>query len=182
MMRALFLVVAAAMMLPGGRPLTARDVDGHSWVLLAPESRQLDLLFFVSTDCPISNRYVPEIKRICGEYEARGVRCFAVYLESDVALVKQHQQDFGQASIPAILDADRSLVRATGATTTPEAVLYSSAGWLYRGRIDDLYIDVGRSRRTPTRHDVRLALDAALGGRSVSPVETEPVGCLIQRP
>jgi hypothetical protein len=65
---------------------------------------------------------------------------------------------------------------------TPEVAVYSSAGRIYRGRIDDLYVDAGRTRRAATRHDLRLAVDAALGGRPIAPSETEAVGCYIQRP
>ena len=63
---------------------------------------------------------------------------------------------------------------------TPEAAIYSLKGRVYLGRIDDLYVDVGRARREATRHDIRLALDAALAGRSIPQPETEAVGCFIQ--
>ena len=59
--------------------VTAVDTDGQSWTLLAPAERELDLLLFVATDCPISNRYAPEIARICADYRPKGVRCFLVY-------------------------------------------------------------------------------------------------------
>jgi hypothetical protein len=65
---------------------------------------------------------------------------------------------------------------------TPEAALYSPAGRVYRGRIDDWYVDVGRSRRQATQHDLRLRIDAALAGRPMTPAETEAVGCFIASP
>ena len=165
-------------------PVAVRDIDGKPWTLLSPARGQLDLLFFLSSDCPISNRYAPEIQRVCNDYQSRGVRCFAVYPDApDVKTVIGHREEYGfGALVPAVIDRARALVRAVGPHVTPEAALYSPAGRVYKGRIDDLYTDVGRSRRTPTRHDLRLALDAALAGRPVTPPETEAVGCFIQTP
>ena len=165
-------------------PLEIRDVDGRRWTLLAPSANQLDLLFFVSTDCPISNRYAPEINRTCADYQARGVRCFLVYPDpsADPATVNAHRHAYGlDRTIPAILDPSQRLVGVVEPRVTPEAAIYSSAGRRYRGRIDDLYIDVGRARRQATRHDVRLALDAALAGLPIAQPETDAVGCFIPK-
>jgi hypothetical protein len=142
------------------------------------------VLIFIATECPISNRYAPEIERICTDYRGRGVRCWAVYPDApDVKTVVQHRQDFGfDDAVPAIIDRDRALVRAVGPKVTPEAAIYSSAGRVYRGRIDDLYVDVGRSRRSATRHDLRVALDATLAGQAVAAAQTDAVGCFIQTP
>jgi hypothetical protein len=170
---------------PTSPPLVVTDTDGRQWSLLAPAAHELDLLFFVSPDCPISNRYAPEIARICTDYRARGVRCFLVYPDSgvDSATVSAHRREYGlAAAAPAILDRSHMLVRAAGPRVTPEAALYSSAGRIYRGRIDDWYIDVGRSRRQATQHDLRLRIEAALAGRSIAPAETEAVGCFIANP
>src|SRR5262249_47919623 len=140
-----------------------------------------DLLFFLSTDCPISNRYAPEIVHICEDFQARGVRCFGIYPNADPdSAVRRHRQEFGLGGIPAILDKGHVVVRAVGPRVTPEAALFSAAGRVYRGRIDDLYVDIGRSRLKATRHDLRLALDAVLAGHPVERPETEAVGCSIQ--
>ena len=173
-----------ATLLAAPASVTVRDLDGRRLTLLSPADTQLELLFFISTDCPISNRYAPEIHRVCNDYQSRGVRCFAVYADApDKEAVNRHRREYGfGAAVPGIVDRDRSLVRAVGPRVTPEVAVYSSAGRIYRGRIDDLYVDAGRTRRAATRHDLRLAVDAALGGRPIAPSETEAVGCYIQRP
>jgi hypothetical protein len=189
----LFLLVAGVLAetrLPGvllkpdaADAMNVRDVDGRSWTPLAPAPGQNHLLFFVATDCPISNRYVPQITRLCRDYQPRGVRCFTIYPEAvDAGAVKRHRQEYGiDAAIPAILDRDHRLVAAVGPRVTPEAAIYSAAGRRYRGRIDNWYIDVGRSRREPTQPDLRLALDASLAGRSIERTETEAIGCVIPK-
>jgi hypothetical protein len=180
----LALLVAFAAAAPAARPVTATDIDGKSWTLLAPAAHQFDLLFFVATDCPISNRYAPEIARICNAYSGRGVRCFMVYPDAavDAATVTKHRLEYGFGATPAIIDRRHALVDAVGSRVTPEAALYSASGRVYRGRIDDLYIDISRARLQATRHDLRLALDAALSGRPVAQPDTEAIGCFIVLP
>jgi hypothetical protein len=173
---------AAPIAAPITAPITKKDTEGRSWSLLSPGVRQLDLLFFVATDCPISNRYAPEIVRLCTDYRLRGVRCFMVYPDAgaDVATIAKHRREFGFGTeSAAIVDRDHALVGAVGARVTPEAAVYSSAGRVYRGRIDNLYVDVGRARQQATRHDVRLAVDAALAGLPAAQPETEAIGCFI---
>lgn len=185
MMRIFPLLVITLTTAPAtGSGVTVRDLTGRSLELLAPAPREIQLLFFLSTDCPISNRYAPEITRMCSEYSGRGVRCFAVYPDAvDAAVVKRHRQEFGfPDTVPAVIDREHQVVRAVGPRVTPEAAVYTSTGRVYRGRINDLYVDVGRSRRAATSHDVRLALDAVLSGRPVPQPDTEAVGCLIPKP
>ena len=147
MLRLSFLLIVALGALapqPAGptavAPVTAEDTDGKTWTLLVPAAHQFDLLFFIATDCPISNRYAPEIARICTEYRTRGVRCVLVYPDAgiDAAAVSAHRREYGLgATGPAIIDRGHALVRAAGARVTPEGALYSSGGRVYRGRIDD---------------------------------------------
>jgi hypothetical protein len=178
------MLVAFSAATPAPVPVIATDIDGRSWTLFSPAAHQLDLLFFVATDCPISNRYAPEIARICDAYRGRGVRCFMIYPDAavDAATVAKHRLEYGLGATPAIIDRHHALVDAAGPRVTPEAALYSSSGRVYRGRIDDLYIDVSRARLQATRRDLRLALDATLAGRPVPQPDTEAIGCFIVFP
>jgi hypothetical protein len=79
-----------------------------------------------------------------------------------------------------LLDPEYRLVIAAGAKVTPEAVVYDRDGrQVYRGRIDDRFVDYGRTRVEPTSDDLRDALDACLNDRPVRTAVTEAVGCLI---
>jgi hypothetical protein len=182
-LRALILIVASALAVVPPAPISVTDIDGRAWTLAAPPKGTTDLVFFIATDCPISNRYAPEIGRICGDYKARGVRCFLAYTEARVtpASIRQHRSEFTLTTLPAFIDATYALTDAAGATVTPEAAIFTSAGRVYHGRIDDLYKDVGQTRPAATRHDVRLALDAVLAGKPVAAPQTQAVGCFIER-
>jgi hypothetical protein len=85
-------------------------------------------------------------------------------------------------ALPAIQDSGLVLADAAGATIEPQAVVYTSKGLMYRGRINDLYVDIGRKRRAPTPHDLRDAIDTARAGRAAALVSTQAVGCFIERP
>ena len=77
-------------------------------------------------------------------------------------------------------DRDHALVKTAGATITPEAAVFDARQRLvYRGRIDDRFVELGRERPAATQHDLRNALTAALAGKPVSPSHTQAVGCFI---
>src|ERR1700721_2258318 len=63
------------------------------------------VLFFITTDCPISNGYVPEMNRIAKEYASRGVRFYGVMTDTSVPVadVRKHVKDFGYV-FPVLLD------------------------------------------------------------------------------
>ena len=165
---------------PRSRPIS--DLDGRAWPLLAPSKGAAHLLVFVGTECPISNRYAPELGRIATSYAAKGVRMFLVYEDPglDAARVRRHLAEFYPGvALPAFIDRDAALARAVGAKATPTAAIYTTAGRVYRGRIDDLYISLSQSRREPTERTLRLSLDAVLAGRPVPKAETPAIGCSI---
>jgi hypothetical protein len=180
---ALMLLVAATPFARALGPVAVTDVDGRAWSLLAPPKGAIDLVFFVATDCPISNRYAPEISRICSDYKTRGVRCFLAYTDASAtpASVKQHRSEFKLTMLPAVIDKAYTLTDAAGAKVTPEAAVFTAEGRVYHGRIDDTNPEIGKTRREATRHDVRLALDAVLAGKPIAEPETQAVGCYIER-
>jgi len=83
--------------------------------------------------------------------------------------------------IPGDLTNVDALVKALGATKTPQAFLLGPDGKpRYQGRINNLYADYGQRRQSVTQHDLRHALDAVLAGKPVSQPVTEVIGCHIQ--
>ncbi len=139
------------------------------------------VLFFVTTDCPLSNGYAPEMNRIEQAYAPRGVAFYAVQGDTTIPdeEVRRHAQDYGYR-FPALLDPGQILVRSTGATVTPEAAILSPEGAvLYLGRIDNRVEDFGKVRVQATEFDLREALDAVLARRPVPHSRTHALGCAI---
>jgi hypothetical protein len=161
--------------------ISVKDLAGATVQPLAEAGQKATVLFFVMHECPVANGYAPEIVRITSEYSAKGVRCFLVYVEGDLTPeeARTHARDHGYKT-GALLDPKHLLVKAAGATISPEAAVFSPSGEvLYRGRIDDRVADLGKRRVEPTRRDLRLALDAILAGKPVSARLTRAVGCYI---
>lgn len=139
------------------------------------------VLFYVTTDCPLSNGYAPEMNRIEQTYSSRGVRFYAVQGDTTIAddEVRHHAREFAYR-FPVLLDPQLTLAHFTGATVTPEAVVLSAdAAVLYLGRIDNRVEDYGKVRVQPTEFDLRDALDAILAGRPVPHPHTRALGCAI---
>jgi hypothetical protein len=138
------------------------------------------VLFFVTVDCPIANRYAPEISRIAEKYGSKGFAFVRVYPEAILskADVRKHGVDFGLASVPAIIDDKHYLVSKIRPKVTPEAAVVGADGrLLYRGRIDGSYLDHGRFTETPDRRDLREALQDILAKRPVRLKNVTAVGC-----
>lgn len=138
------------------------------------------VLVFATTDCPISNRYAPEVQRLAGRFAGK-VEFKLVYpvpTDTDAA-IREHVKTFGY-TMPWQRDRSQALVKKTGVTVTPEVAVIDTAGTvLYRGRIDDRYIDFGRDRPQPTVRDLERSLDAILAGKPVPVRETRAVGCIL---
>ena len=72
-------------------------------------------------------------------------------------------------------------MKYTGVEVTPEAVVLAKDGEvLYRGRIDDRWVDLGTRRPRATRHDLEEAIEAILAGRPPPPAPGRAVGCYIE--
>jgi peroxiredoxin len=161
--------------------VTLLDLDGRPIALLNGTDAQAVVFLFVRSDCPISNRYAPELRRLATKFAPRGVTFYLVYpdpLESPDK-IRAHVRDYDYPGTP-LRDPDHRLVRITQAKVTPEAAVYTPDHRLvYRGRIDDWYVDFGKPRAAPTTHDLEDALEAVLGGRPVADARTTAVGCFI---
>ena len=138
----------------------------------------ITVLIFVRTDCPISNRYAPEIERLYHQYSPR-VEFHLVYPDraETAEMIAKHDQEYG-LTMDVLRDPDHALVKRAKAEVTPEAAVFSAHGeLLYHGRIDDLYVDVGKSRPKPTTHDLEDAIQAAIAGKPVKVGSVRAVGC-----
>lgn len=136
---------------------------------------------FVRTDCPISNRYAPEIERLYGKHAPQGSSFWLVYPDPETRPpeIVQHTKEF-HLSLPAVRDPQHALVKKAGVRATPEvAVFFPDGRQAYRGRIDNRYADFGKERAAPTQRDLDDVLNSILNGRPVTNAHTVAVGCYI---
>lgn len=140
---------------------------------------ELTVYVFTTTDCPISNRYAPEIQRLASKFgsKAHFVLVYPVPTDSP-DMIREHKKKFAY-SIDTVRDLDQKLIKMTGVTVTPEVALMKGSQLLYRGRIDDRYVEFGKDRPAPTQRDLEAALDAALAGKPIAVKQTQAIGCIL---
>lgn len=156
----------------------AHDLDGRR---LSLTSGRVSVLLFTRADCPISNRYAPEISRLYKQFQASGVAFRLVYVgaEHSTTAIRAHAREYGYP-FPAVIDSRHRLARWAGVKTTPEVAVFASGRLVYRGRIDNRYASVGVVRRAATVHDLEDTLAKAVLGQPLEFRTTPAIGCLIE--
>ena len=185
---ALVLLATAALLGQAARPY-ATDPDGRPILSLGDPTTRAVVLYFVASDCPISNRTFPEMKRVRQEFSTQGVRFWFVYANTDElpATIKTHQRSYDPEGT-AILDPTGTLVRLTGARVTPEVAIliptHTATRWtpIYTGRIDDRYIRLGLERPQATQHFAERVLHEIFTGAPIEKPTGMPIGCAIVGP
>jgi thiol-disulfide isomerase/thioredoxin len=163
--------------------MSLADSEGQVHTSAEWVGKRAVVLLFVTTDCPLSNGYVPEFNRLQRSYAQKGIIFYAVQGDATIAAgeVRKHVKEFGYG-FPYLIDPQESLANFTGATTTPEAAVLSPKGdLLYMGRIDNRLEDYGKHRVQVTEFDLRDALEAIVNGKAVPRPRTKPFGCAIIR-
>jgi thiol-disulfide isomerase/thioredoxin len=137
----------------------------------------LTVFVFTTSDCPIANRYAPEIQRLAAKYGDKAKFILVYPVPSDTPdIIRAHHKKFGYA-LEYVRDAQ--LVKKTGVTVTPEVAVMRGSTMLYRGRIDDRYVAFGVERPKPMTHDLDDALTAAIAGKPITTKQTRAVGCIL---
>jgi hypothetical protein len=166
---------AVALALAGGAVPAERPLDAFS----APARARV--FVFARTDCPITNRYAPELQRIAGEFAAQGVEFWMVYPDAGESptAIEKHMAAYRFPG-RSIRDPKHELMARAQATIAPQAAVFDAQGKLvYSGRIDDRYVDFGKFRPAPTVHDLGDAVRATLAGKPVAQPRTRAIGCFL---
>jgi cytochrome oxidase Cu insertion factor (SCO1/SenC/PrrC family) len=157
------------------------DLDGKPFDLRKSSEGRVHLAVFTRTDCPVSNQFAPEVRELYEKLHSQGVDIYLIYVDPNEKpeTIRKHLQEY-EYPCAGLRDPDHTLVAQTGATVTPEAVVFDS-DWriVYRGRINDEYVEIGKSRTSSIRHDLQEAIEATLADRPVAEPVTRAVGCYI---
>ncbi len=164
-----------------GSDVSLRTLDGTPVRPLRDGTAKAVVFIFTRSDCPISNRYAPELERLYQKFRSRNIDWWLVYIDPEESkqAIRKHVEEYGY-HLGVLLDPRHELVSMAKATTTPEAAVYVNGHMVYRGRIDNRYANVGTTRRVVTDHDVERVLRAVADGQTVTPATTRAVGCVIE--
>lgn len=182
-------VMSAAPTTVSQTPSFGVDLHGQPVAQLAPNPTTTIVLFFLATDCPVSNRYFPEIQRLREEFAHQNVSFWEVYpnVTETAAGIRDHEKSFA-STLPVLLDPAQRTTLLTGARMTPSAAIltadpgaHGALKTLYLGRIDNRFVEIGVERPRATQHDLEDAIKAALSHQPIAPPGGPAVGCGIVR-
>ena len=142
---------------------------------------QVEVIVFLGSECPISQKYMSRLNDIATKYNA-SVKWTGIIAEDvKAAVVKKFSLEYN-AKFPIKKDDSFNLVRKYKAEITPEVFVIVQGKVKYKGAIDNWFYELGRYRTETTEHYLVNALAAILKGEEPTLKETEPIGCLIEVP
>lgn len=157
---------------------TLPDADNKDHTLKSLAGKNGTVLLFISVQCPISNAYNERMAKLAEDYKAKGIAVIGINsnVAEDATAIKTHAAEH-KLAFPILKDPGNKIADKLGATVTPEAYFLDTNNKLiYRGRIDN-----ARNPAQLETSDLRNALDAALGGKTIDKAEAKAFGCSIKR-
>lgn len=160
------------------------DFRGKKWSAAEFADRQVVVLAFLGTECPLVAKYGGRLQQLQNQHAASGLAVLGIFSnqQDSLAEIAQFAKN-NKVEFPCLKDAGNTLADAAGATRTPEVVVLGplKAGKrpiVYSGRIDDQFT-YGKERPKAQHDYLGDALAAVLAGKSPPVKHAEPVGCLI---
>ena len=143
----------------------------------------LTVYIFLEDECKISQFFTPELSRLHEKYNAQHVGFVGIFPNKTTGpeQIRWFGQEF-KLSFALLPDYDKSLTKKLGITITPEAAVWDhrSGRMIYRGRIDDSYVRVGKRKIHPQNHDLEdIIQDWTLNQVPEMLVKTQAIGCFI---
>ncbi len=162
---------------------TASSGIPRRWMEHGPSPDRDTVTIFISPTCPVCQQMTPYLDQLYTMYGDTVV--FRVLVPDGMA--DREEIDSFRVRYACRyrigIDSGNVQVGRLDAHVTPEAILHrgDSATILYRGRINDLYVALGRRRQKVRTHDLREAIEAVVKGMVPAVAVTEPIGCIIER-
>ena len=185
----LFLLIGAAWVAGAAEPglglfrvRTAMDAQGTIHQLGTKPGVKAIVLVFLGPECPISQRYVPELNRIAATHQTNALEFYGVVAARKSARtnVAAFTKEYS-VSFPVLVDDTLALARWLRPTHVPEAyVLKRDGDVVYHGRIDDWYESIGKPRAVIQQRELRDAIGAVLLDRTPARTYARPVGCYFE--
>ena len=141
------------------------------------------VVVFLAPLCPICQDYTYFLNALHDQWTATEapVEIVGVFPEGSASQddIERFAATYG-VNWPLQLD-EEGWVDDLHARWTPEVFVLDSVGRVhYRGRVNDLYVSLGKHRPKPKRHDLRDAVAALLAGQAPRDSVTQAVGCPIE--
>jgi thiol-disulfide isomerase/thioredoxin len=156
-------------------------IDGKTYEPLEVTGHKAAVLVFILQDCPICNTYAPLVERLADKFGPEETAFYLVHVDPTLSTedAKKHAADF-KYKIPVLIDRNHALVQRLKILAVPTAVVIGADGQVqYKGRIDDHFFALGKSRNQATTSDLQDAIEAVLAGKPVKEPRTRVIGCAV---
>jgi hypothetical protein len=146
-------------------------------------SDSLSVYIFLADECVISQFFTIELERLYNMYRTQHVG-FVGYFPNTTS-TPEKIEGFGQKfglTFQMLPDHDKGITKRYGITITPEIAIvdHRQDKIIYRGRIDDSYVRVGKRKTHPQSHDLEEMIELWLIHEApVEMVKTQAIGCFI---
>ena len=160
---------------------TLRSHEGREWSDSDFKDRQLVVVAFLGTECPLVKLYGPRLQQISEKYGDK-VAIFGINSNTQDSMTEMSAfAERHGVRFPLLKDTGNVVADQFDAKRTPEVFLLDAdRNVRYHGQIDDQY-GVGIIKKKADRQYLNDAIDALLNEQDVALTETDAVGCVIGR-
>ncbi|HZP12103.1 MAG TPA: thioredoxin family protein [Nevskiaceae bacterium] len=159
-------------------------VTGTAVSLDAAKGNAATVVMFICNHCPYVKHVNAELVRVANDYRKRGVGFVAIssndaknYPEDAPEKMKENARA-NAYPFPYLYDESQAVAKSYQAACTPDFFVFDRAMHLvYRGRLDESTPGNGKPL---TGADLRMALEALLNDKPVSPDQSPSMGCNIK--
>lgn len=158
-----------------------RSHEGREWSESDFADKQLVVLAFLGTECPLVKLYGPRLQELSSKY-GDSVAVIGVNSNTQDSITEMSAfADRHGVTFPLLKDVGNVLADQFEASRTPEVILLDVDRQIrYRGQIDNQYA-VGIIREKADQHYLADAIESLLSNTPPQITETDPVGCIIGR-
>ncbi len=159
-----------------------QDYLGAEHKLSDWQDKELVVIAFLGTECPLAKLYGSRLADMAQEYAGDGVQFVGINSNrQDTLREMAHYATQHKIEFPLLKDSAHKVADQFAAKRTPTVyVLDKDRQIRYSGRIDDQF-GVGYSRTEVKKNDLVNALEDLLAGNAVLVPVTDAVGCFIGR-
>lgn len=148
-----------------------------------PASDSLTVYVFLHDECVISQFYTPLLTELYEKYNDKkiGFTGYFPNMSSKPEKIENFSKKF-RIAFPLKQDHYKELTKKFSITITPEVAVWDhrSDRLIYRGRIDDSYVRVGKRKLHPQHHDLKNVIDEWIVGHvPADTIVTQAIGCFI---
>jgi len=149
---------------------------------LRAERDSITVYYFLAEECVICQQYTSTIIKLHESYNSEHISFVGLFpnrfsKEESISAYKE------KYSIPFTLKREfyQTKTKEFGVEVTPEVVVYNETKnkVVYKGRIDNLFVRVGKRRRVVTSSELEDVLKAIKSGEVSTTQNTSSVGCFI---